>query len=243
MRNIAMILAGGSGTRLGADRPKQFVEILGKPVLVYTIEIFQTHAEVDAIEIVCHPDWQEYLAEQIDKYNLSKVQWIVDGGDSFQTSVMNGMHFLKERISLEDIVMIQYGAAPFTSGEIVSDNLRICRQHGMAAACTPCYQLMATNDGDGISKNWVDRDKFIQIACPQSFRFEYLLDIYEQAEKKDLLKKTDPHTTSLMGTLHLPIYQSYSNQTNIKITTKEDLDLFEGYVWKRQQDDPIGASV
>ena len=80
-------------------------------------------------------------------------------------------------------------AAPFTSGDIVSGNLRICRQHGMVAACTPCYQLMATNDGDGISENGVDWDKFIQIACPQSFRFEYLLDIYEQAEKKICRRK------------------------------------------------------
>ena len=111
----AMILAGGVGSRVGADRPKQFVEIFGKPVVVYTIEIFQKNSNIDAIEVVCHKEWKEYLINMIEQYNLDKVKWVTDGGETFQDSVMNGINNLKDKIKSDDYVLIQYGAAPFTS--------------------------------------------------------------------------------------------------------------------------------
>ncbi len=228
--NVAMILAGGIGTRVGADRPKQFVEVNGKPVLAYTCEIFQKHPLVDAIEVVCHKSWKEYLEHLMVKYGLSKIRWIADGGDTFQKSVMNGMNALKGKLSDEDYVLIHYGAAPFTSERIVTDVIRIAREKGNAGSATPCYQLMGTNDPDKTSKTWIDRDRYIQIACPQGFRFDYLQDIYCRAAKQGLLEKIEPHTTSLMYALGDTIYQAYGDQTNIKITTKEDLDFFERMV-------------
>lgn len=231
----AIILAGGVGSRVGAARPKQFVEILGKPVLAYTIEIFQDHPEVDAIEVVCHKSWKDYLEKMIDTYHMSKVKWVADGGETFQESVMNGVNNLKGKIDADDYVLIQYGAAPFTSEKIVSDVIRIMKLHGSAVTATPCYQLLGSNDANGISKTWVDRDKYIQIACPYGFRFSYLLDIYMRANKRGLLESIEPHTTSLMYALGDTLYQAYGDQTNIKITTKEDLDLFEGYVLMKQR--------
>lgn len=237
----AIILAGGVGSRVGADRPKQFVEVLGKPVLAYTIEIFQNHPEVDAIEVVCHKSWKDYLNEMIEKYNLAKVKWVADGGETFQDSVMNGVNNLKDKISKEDYVLIQYGAAPFTSEKIVTDVIRVMKAKGSAVTATPCYQLLGTNDEDGTSKSWVDRDKHIQIACPYGFKFSYLLDIYRRAEEQSLIDQIEPHTTSLMYALGDVIYQAYGDQTNIKITTREDFDLFEGYVLMRQKKDFMSA--
>lgn len=225
----AMILAGGVGSRVGADRPKQFIEVLGKPVLAYTIEIFQQHKDIDAIEVVCHKAWKEYLEEIIRRYQLTKVRWIADGGSTFQESVMNGMNYLRDKISNDDYVMVQYGAAPFTSEKIVSDVFHVMKVHGSAITATPCYQLLGSNDGQE-SHKWVDRDKYIQIACPYGFQFGYLLDIYRRAEEKNLIDKVEPHTTTLMYTLGDTLYQAYGDQTNIKITTKEDLALFEGFV-------------
>lgn len=115
----AIILAGGVGSRVGAERPKQFVEVLGKPILAYTIEIFETHPEVDAIEVVCHKSWKIYLEDMISKYDYKKVKWIVDGGNTFQDSVINGVNALKDKISRKDYVLIQYGAAPFTSKRLL----------------------------------------------------------------------------------------------------------------------------
>lgn len=227
---VALILAGGVGSRVGIDRPKQFVEILNKPILAYTAEIYQSHPEVDAIEIVCHKNWKIYLNEMIQKYCLSKVKWIADGGETFQQSVINGMNNLRDKLKSDDIVMIHYGAAPFTSEEIITDAIRVCREHNMSVSCTPCYQLMGSNDDGNVSRTWVDREKYTQIACPQSFKFAYLLDIYRRAEEKKLIEKIEPHTTSLMYSLGDTLYQSYGDQTNIKITTKTDLELFEGYV-------------
>lgn len=226
----AVILAGGSGTRVGADRPKQFVEVCGKPILAYTIEIYENHPEINAIEVVCHIDWIDYLNNLIQKYNYTKVKWVVRGGSTFQESVINGVHYLKGKIADEDIVMIHYGAAPFTSEKIITDGIRVCKEKGMSASCTPCYQLMGSNDENLKSCNWIDRDKVVQIACPQSFCYKYLLQVYREAEEQELLEKIEPHTTSLMYALGKEIYQSYGDQTNIKITTKEDLELFEGYI-------------
>lgn len=226
----AIILAGGVGSRVGAGRPKQFVEILNKPILAYTIEIFQKHPEVDVIEVVCHKSWKDYLEEMILKYDLTKVKWVADGGDTFQDSVMSGVNNLKDKISGDDYVLIQYGAAPFTSEKIVTDVIRVMKERESAVTATPCYQLLGSNDTDRTSKTWVDRDKYIQIACPYGFKFSYLLDIYKRAEEQELLEKIEPHTTSLMYALGDTIYQAYGDQTNIKITTKEDLDMFEGYV-------------
>lgn len=230
----AMILAGGVGSRVGADRPKQFVEVLGKPILAYTIEIFQNHPEIDAIEVVCHKNWKLYLQDMLQKYKLTKVKWIIDGGSTFQESVIHGMNNLKGKVSENDYVMIQYGAAPFTSNKIVSDVIRVMKEHDSAVTVTPCYQLLGSNDGE-VSHTWFDRDKFIQIACPYGFKFSYLLDIYRRAEEKGLLNKIEPHTTSLMYALGDTLYQAYGDQTNIKITTREDIRLFEGYVLMQEK--------
>ena len=230
-----MILAGGVGSRVGADRPKQFIEVLGKPVLAYTIEIFENHPEIDAIEIECHKQWKEYLINIVEKYKYQKVKWIADGGETFQESCMNGMCYLKDKISIEDYVLIQYGAAPFTSEKIVSDVIRVMKEKNAAVSATPCYQLMGSNDGNQESKNWVDRDAYIQIACPYGFQYGYLLDVYKRAEEQGLLEKIEPHTTSLIYALGDTLYQAYGDQTNMKITTKEDLEMLEGYVIMRRQ--------
>lgn len=160
----AIILAGGVGSRVGAGRPKQFIEVLGKPVLAYTIEIFQNNPQIDAIEVVCHKKWKEYLMGMIEQYGLSKVKWIADGGDTFQDSVMSGINNLKDTIKPDDYVMIQYGAAPFKSDKIVNDVIRVMKDKGSAITATPCYQLLlGSNDENATSKTWVDRDKYIQI--------------------------------------------------------------------------------
>lgn len=232
--NYAIILAGGIGSRVGANVPKQFVEILGKPVLAYTIEAYQNHPDIDGIEVVCVKNYEQTLRELIAKYNLSKVKWICQGGATFQDSVYNGVENLKGEINDSDIVMVHYGAAPFTSEAIITDAIKVCQEHGCSVSVTPCFQLMGTNDANGESKSWVDRDKYVQLACPQSYKFKYICDIYEEAIEKNLLSKVEPHTTSLMYLMGKTLYQSYGDQSNIKITTKEDLDMFEGYVLMKQ---------
>lgn len=228
--NIGIILAGGVGSRVGAEKPKQFLEVFGKPVIVYTIEAFQKHTEIDAIEVVCLESYRERLEEMIHTYHLSKVKWITDGGKTFQESVSRGISNLRGKISPEDIVIVHYGASPFVSEDIISDGIRVAARKGNATSATPCFLLMGSNDDGKKSSKWVDRDKLMQLNSPQCFRFGYIEDLYRRAKEEGVLETVEPHTTSLMYYFGDTIYFSKGNQTNIKITTKEDLELFKGYV-------------
>lgn len=237
--NIVIVLAGGTGTRVGAGKPKQFVKVLGKPILAYTCEIFQKNENINAIEIVCHHDWIDYCREMVEEYGLAKVRWIVPGGETFQDSVINGVKhlesLLEKGISNDDNVFIQYGGAPFTSQKIVNAVVEMTQERGSAVTAMPCYQLLSSKDSESTSLYWKDRDKYIIIACPYGFKFSYLLDIYKRAEKQGLLETIEPHTTSLMYALGETINYAYGDQTNIKITTAEDIDLFEGYVLMKKR--------
>ena len=239
--NTVIILAGGTGTRVGAGMPKQFIDVLGKPVLAYTCDIYQRNADMDAIVIVCHHDWIEYCREMVEKFGLTKVRWIVPGGSTFQDSIVNGMRHLESLLgtetSLDDNVFIQYGGAPFTSQKIVNAVIEKTNETGCAVTATPCYQLISIRDEDDPMKTgtWVDRDKYVQIACPYGFRFSYLLSVYRRAEEKGLLETVDPHTTSLVFALGEKVSLAYGDQSNIKITTAADIDLFEGYVLMQQR--------
>ena len=232
--NVVIILAGGVGSRVGADVPKQFVKVQGKPVLAYTCEIFQQNERMDVIEIVCHKDWLDYCKEMVNKYSLTKVRWIVEGGDTFQASVINGIRHLEGLLGMEikltDNVFIQYGGAPFTSQKIVNAVMDMTEERGSAVTATPIYQLLSSRDSDSTSKTWLDRDKYIQIACPYGFRFDYLLDVYKRAEENGLLETVEPHTTSLMYALGDTINYTYGDQSNIKITTAEDIEMFTRWV-------------
>lgn len=232
--NVPIILAGGVGSRVGADKPKQFVEILGKPVLVYTIEAFENHPDIDAIEVVCIKSHIDYLKELVDKYNLTKVKWIVEGGVDFQHSVINGVNNLKDKLDDDDIVLVHYGASPFVSEDIISDAIQVCEKYGNSSPAMPSVLLLGSNDGIKSSK-WIDRDKVMVFNSPQCFKFSYVTQLYDEAIENNLLDKVEPHTTTLMYLMNREIYFSKSNQTNIKITTKEDLDLFEGYVLMKQK--------
>lgn len=234
--NVAIILAGGVGKRLGADIPKQFIEIMGKPILAYTVEKFQNHSEIDAIEIVCVESYIEYLKKMIEKYNLSKVKWIISGGKDFQGSVLNGVNNLRNVILENDNVVIHFGASPFVSSEIISDSIKICNQKGNAISTTPFYVLSGVRDTEEMSTTYIDRETIACMNSPHTFKFKLIVDMYDEAIKNGIINEVEPHTTTLMYKMNIPIYFSKGSQSNIKITTKEDLDLFEGYVLKQNRD-------
>ena len=233
--NIAVILAGGVGSRVGAGMPKQFVKILGKPVIVYTIEAFQKHEDIDAIEVVCVKSHIDYMKELVDTYGLSKVKWITEGGADFQGSVLNGINNLQDKCSEDDIVLVHFGASPFVEGDIIADAVRVCKIKGNAISTTPFYLLSGVKDDDEKTTKWIDRDTIACMNSPHAFRYGYIRDIYKRAFETGVIKEVEPHTTTLMYKMGETIYFSKGSQSNIKITTKEDLDLFEGYVLMKQR--------
>ena len=233
--NIAVILAGGVDSRVGAGMPKQFVKILGKPVIVYTIEAFQKHEDIDAIEVVCVKSHIDYMKELVDTYGLSKVKWITEGGADFQGSVLNGINNLQDKCSEDDIVLVHFGASPFVEGDIIADAVRVCKIKGNAISTTPFYLLSGVKDDDEKTTKWIDRDTIACMNSPHAFRYGYIRDIYKRAVETGVIKEVEPHTTTLMYKMGETIYFSKGSQSNIKITTKEDLDLFEGYVLMKQR--------
>lgn len=233
--NIAVILAGGVGSRVGAGMPKQFVKILDKPVIVYTIEAFQKHEDIDAIEVVCVKSHIDYMQELVDTYGLSKVKWITEGGADFQGSVLNGINNLQDKCSEDDIVLVHFGASPFVEGDIIADAVRVCKLKGNAISTTPFYLLSGVKDDDEKTTKWIDRDTIACMNSPHAFRYDYIRDIYKRAVETGVIKEVEPHTTTLMYKMGETIYFSKGSQSNIKITTKEDLDLFEGYVLMKQR--------
>lgn len=233
--NYVIILAGGIGQRVGAGIPKQFVEILGKPVIIYTLEAFAQHPEIDGIELVCVKGFEKELQQMIDKFHISKIIKIVEGGKEYENSIMNGVKGLNGIAQPDDVVMVHWSAAPFVSEEIITDNIRVCKEKGNAISACKAYLLYGTNDGDHASKA-VNRDSFMTLSAPHSFLYKNITELYRKVEEQHLFDAIEEaHTTFFMAALNIPIYFSKGNQTNIKITTKEDLELFKGYVLKKRE--------
>lgn len=229
MNTYLLLMAGGIGQRVGADVPKQFIEIFGKPVIAYTMEIFQCHPEIDFIELICLKGFENYLQKIAEENSISKLIKIVEGGKDYEHSIINGVNALNGIAHSDDIIMIHWAASPFVTQDIISDNIKVCKEHGNAmSACKP-FVLYGTRDGNH-ADNVIDRETFMCMTAPQSFKFDLLNKMYHECEIQNLFETVEPHTTNFMAALNIPIYFSKGNQTNIKITTKEDLLLFKGYL-------------
>ena len=233
--NIAIILAGGTGTRVGANVPKQFIKVMGKPVLAYTLEVFENNPNIDAIEVVCHKDWVDEVEQINEEYSIHKAKWITTGGATFQESTMNGVFHLRDKIDPEDIVVISFGASPMTPDEDINDSIRVCREHGNAIAAADIDLCTCIKDDDSSSTQNLIREKLKGFANPWSFKFGELCDAYEYALQKGLLDQLEPHTTSLYFALGKRIWFSKSSTSHVKITRKEDLDTFEGLLLLAKQ--------
>ena len=240
--NVALILAGGVGNRLGAKIPKQFIEVLGKPVLAYTIEAFETHPEIDVILVVCVTPYIDYVWEIKQKYCFNKLKWVTEGGSTFQGSVLNGIRFLEDKIKRDDIVLIHFGASPFITADIISDCIKVCKKKGNAISTTDFYLLSGKkkfNSSVSVPENYtdeyIDRDTVAIMNSPHAFQYSFVADMYKEALETGMIDKVEPHTTTLMYAMGKKIFFALGSQNNIKITKKEDLELFEGYILSRQR--------
>lgn len=232
--NYCIIIAGGVGNRLGASIPKQFVKVLGKPVIVYTMDHFQAHPEIDAIILVCVDGYQDYLQDLVAQYGITKVIKIVRGGSEYERSIMNGVASLDGIAKPNDVVMVHWSASPFITSEIISDNIKVCKDKGNAISASHSYLLYGKNDGN-CAKKAINRDSFMTLSAPQSFLFKVITDIYRQVEEKKMFDYIEEaHTTCFMTELGIPVFFSRGSHVNIKITTKEDLDLFRGYLLNKK---------
>lgn len=237
--NVAIVLAGGTGSRVGANVPKQFIEVLGKPILAYTLSCFQNNRNIDAIELVCHRDWMDRGREICRDYGITKLRWVTEGGETFQDSTLNGVFYLKDQLSSQDTVVISFGVSPFTTDEIIDDSLRVCQQYGNAIASEDMVLCTCVKDDElGTTQN-ILRETLKGFSNPWTFRYGELVEVYEEAQRRGILETLEPHTTSVYLALGKKLYFSKTNRKNFKITTPEDLEIFEALVlrqaWKEDK--------
>lgn len=228
--NIGVILAGGTGTRVGAKIPKQFINIMDKPILAYTLDLFQANPNIDAIEIVCHKDWLDEVSRIVSEYGISKAQWITVGGASFQESTMNGILNLKGKVSANDIVVISFGVSPMTPEEDINDSIRVCQEHGNAIAAKDIDLCTCIKDDEFSTTQNLIRETLKGFSNPWTFRYGEICEAYETAIQTNMLETLEPHTTSLYFALGKRLWFSKSTSRMDKVTTKEDLDIFEGHL-------------
>ena len=234
---VAIILAGGKGVRAKQNMPKQFVEVLGKPVIAYTLDIFQNHREIDAIEIVCISGYIDHMWDIVHTYHMDKVKWIVEGGSDVQQSAMNGIKGLESICADDDIVVFHTGAAPFLEEEILTDSLKVCKEKGnsITGFSLHAWAGLKNDTETDCVKEWFDRDRIICLKNPQSLHYGFIRDLYKKATEMGVIGQVAGYITALMSYMHEPIYLSKGTQNNIKITTQDDFDFFEGYLLMKEK--------
>ena len=174
--NIALLTAGGTGNRMGQDIPKQFMCIDNQPVIIYTLQAFQYHPEIDAIAVVCLPGWNVILQAYANQYNITKLKWIFDGGDSNQESIYNGIIGLKDAgCSDEDIILVQDGVRPLVDARIISDNIKVCKKYGYAVTGLLCKEaIMEVEDGK-VKNIDIPRERLVRTQTPHTYTLGALL--------------------------------------------------------------------
>lgn len=225
MANVALLIAGGAGSRMGQDIPKQFLTVNERPVIIYTLEAFERHPEIDAIAVVCIAGWEQVLQAYARQFNITKLRHVIPGGENGQASIRNGILELEKHFRTEDLVLIHDAIRPMVSAEIISDSIRVAGQYGNATAVIPCAEAMLETEDGRISAGSYPRDRLKRTQTPQTFRLGEICDLHRRAAAAGVTGSVASCTLKIeMGE---PVYFSLGSEKNIKLTTLEDIDIFK----------------
>ena len=230
--NIAIIIAGGSGNRMGQDIPKQFLNVCDKPILVYTLESFQRHPCVGAIGVVCIDGWESFVQSYANQFNITKRQWIAPGGGSAQESIRNGVNALAGRCAPDDIVIIHDGIRPLVEPSVLEDVISKAKIHGNAVTSMPYNEqiFVISPDDDTTTTQYIPRETLRRVSTPQAYRYDLLSEKYREAFEKGIGIAGSNYTNTMMVQLGVRLHFAKGSDRNIKLTTKDDLELFKGYL-------------
>lgn len=228
--NIAIILASGSGQRMGQDIPKQFINVYDKPVLIYTLESFQRHPLIDAIELVCKDGWHDIVWAYAKQFNITKLKWIVSGGDTGQESIRNGVYNLEGKCDFNDNIIIHDGIRPLVDDTVLSDVIVKCNEYGNAVTSMPYNEQIFVIDDEVSTVKYIPRETLRRVSTPQAYKFGKLNEKYHEAFEKKIGIYGSSYTNTMMVELGERLYFAAGSDKNIKITTKDDLELFKAYL-------------
>lgn len=228
-----MILAAGSGKRTEQDVPKQFFNVYEKPVIIYTLEVFENHPDIDFILAVCLGGWEEILKAFAREYGISKLKMVVSGGCDGQESTKNGIMSLKNICSPEDVVIIHDGIRPMITQEMLTDCIETCRKYGSGLSAVRCQETIMRSP-DGVSGNeGIPRSEIMRVQTPQAYQYNKILNAYVKAEELGICNEV--YANTLLLRLGETLYFSKGSNKNIKITTMEDLDIFSALCRQGEQ--------
>lgn len=220
--NIGVIFAGGVGKRMNSRvKPKQFINVYGKPIIIHTLEVFENHEEIDAITVACLEEWIPYLEELLAKFNIRKVKKIVPGGSSGQESIYNGLLAAEEIAGGEkSIVLIHDGVRPLIHEKTITDNIASVREHGSAITSVTVKETVLVVSKDNSIDSVPKRDDTRLARAPQSFYLDEIIGAHRRAMAEDRYDFID--SCSMMQYFGKKLYLIEGPQENIKITTPDD---------------------
>ena len=239
--NIAVIFAGGVGRRMNSRvKPKQFISIQGKPIIIQTLEKFDAHEQIDAIVVACVSEWIDYLEELLIKYHIKKVKRVVPGGETGQLSIYEGLKAAKEVAHTTDaIVLIHDGVRPLINEKLISDNIKSVRERGSAITCVKVNETVLEVKDSGEIINIPKREDSRLARAPQSFWLNEILEVHEKAMKEN---KTDfIDSCSMMRYYGYDLYLIEGPQENIKITTPEDFYIMRALLDAKENSQIYGV--
>ncbi len=238
--NTALIFAGGTGKRMGtAGRPKQFLELHGKPIIIHTLEHFDRHPQIDAIAVVCIEAWIPYLRDQLERWRIRKVRWVVPGGETSQDSTRIGLNAIAAECDPEStIVLIHDGVRPLITGELISQNIAAVREFGNAITAAPAIETIITVDDQEAVTELIDRKTCRLARAPQSFRLADILEMHRRSLADGYDEMID--SASLMIHYGVRLHLVEGPAENIKITTPSDFYIFKAIAEARENMQILG---
>lgn len=232
--NVAIILAGGHGSRTEQDIPKQFMNVYEKPLIIYTLENFEKNSEIDAIEVVCLDGWHEVLRAYAKQYHITKLKWIISGGNDGQESIQKGVEALSDVCGPEDVVMIHDAIRPFIGQDIITDAIVKCKKYGSGLSAIRCQEtIVHTSDGHEGLEN-IDRKEVMRVQTPQAYLYKKAKWAYEEADRRGI--KGEVYINTLMLHLGEHVFFSKGSTKNVKITTIDDLEIFKALLKMERED-------
>ena len=214
------------------DIPKQFYEINGKPIILYTLESFQNMKCIDEICVVYLEGYKTFFTNLIKTYKLDKIKYLTPGGSTNQMSIYNGLLCLKNIISDDDVIIIHDGIRPLVDEEVVSNNIDVCVEKGNAVAVIPCNEAMLFSENGLSSLNSIERSNVWKTQTPHSMRYMDMLNLVESVINKGITNSV-AICTMLIECNH-KVYFSKGNNLNFKLTNPEDIDLFKSILATKQ---------
>ena len=226
--NIALIIAGGSGNRMGQDIPKQFMHVDGSPIIIHTMLCFQRHPDIEAIAVVCLRGWETVLQSYANQFNVTKLKWIFPGGNSGMESIHNGIYGLKEAgCADEDLVLIHDAVRPLLSQDIISSNIAICKAYGYAITGIKCREAVLESHDGFSTRTSIPRDTLIRTQTPQTFSLKNIINVHELAKQKGIMDSVASCTLVAEIQEAIEMHIVPGSEINIKVTTVEDLEILK----------------